>query len=183
MTTASDAIVAALLGRDAPDGEWTSSALRRVVGQSSRAFAESVQQLRGDGWMVGDRLALTAKAVAAEPAVAATAPTMAEQVAAEVRDASNRHLAARRSTVSIAVRGTESPLSGPSLGAQLQELALRDDPLGAASILRTRWNDLWLQICRQAALQGQKPLTAMVELLEGAVDAERSERAEISSCG
>ncbi|CAN5337280.1 hypothetical protein BH10PSE12_BH10PSE12_02900 [soil metagenome] len=70
---------------------------------------------------------------------------------------------------------TPDPLS---VGAQFQDIAFRDDPLAAASLVRTRWNALWLGICAHAVATGQRPIPAMLDLIEAALDPNETAKSE-----
>lgn len=58
-----------------------------------------------------------------------------------------------------------------SLGGQVQDIALRDDPVHAASLVRMRWNELWQGICASAVAAGERPMQAMLRLIESGLNA------------
>lgn len=165
MTEATDKIVQAMQSSPAPEGGWTMPALRHMTQLSVGNFAGAVMQMRRDGQMHPYELSLT-RAMWPVDAVPETvpAPTIAESVAAEALAAgSNRHAA--RTT-------GHSGYVAPSIGAQLQEKALDGAPLLAAGILRDRWGPTWDRVCRHARATGQKPVTAMIALLDKGLDAD-----------
>ncbi|MGE6693331.1 hypothetical protein ACQKE8_12910 [Sphingobium limneticum] len=122
-------------------------------------------QLRREGRMAAFELAL----VSTDGAVGV--PTLAQQVAAEVQQSTARRDAARTYSHS----GYVGPV--PTVGAQLQEKALDGSPQMAASIVRDRWGPTWTRLCQHARATGQKPVTAMIALLDKGLDAETIEGA------
>jgi hypothetical protein len=164
MDEAMAAIVAALRDQPAPVGGWSMPDLRRVAGVSVGSFAAAIMQLRRDGKVHPYDLAL-ARSMWPVEAVAEPVPDLAEAVAAEAMAAGVKRQAAR----SIGVR---RPIDAPSIGAQLQEKALDGAPLLAAGIVRDRWSATWDRLCRHAERSGQRPVVAMIALLDGALDGE-----------
>lgn len=160
MSEAAEKIVLEMQRSSAPDGGWTMPDLRRLTGLSVGNFAAAVAQLRREGRMAAFELAL----VRDDDAV--TVPTLVQQVAAEVEESTARREAARTYCHSGYVG------AAPSAGAQLQEKALDGAPQLAASILRDRWGPTWNRLCRHARATGQKPVTAMIALLDKGLDAE-----------
>ncbi|WP_289144980.1 hypothetical protein [uncultured Sphingobium sp.] len=167
MTEATDAIVHAMQTSPAPEGGWTMPTLRHMVHLSVGSFAAAVMQLRREGKMHPYELSLS-RAMWPVDAVPdeAPAPTLAQEVAAEVEQTMARRDAARTYSHSGYVG------SAPSAGAQVQEKALDGAPQLAASILRDRWGPTWKRLCRHAQETGQKPVTAMIALLDKGLDAE-----------
>ncbi|MBA4092273.1 MAG: hypothetical protein C0494_17010 [Sphingobium sp.] len=170
MSEATDKIVQAMQSSPTPEGGWTMPALRHMTQLSVGNFAAAVMQMRRDGQMHHYELSLTRATwpVDAVPE-AAPAPTLAQKVAAEVEEAATRRDAARTYSHSGYVGPT------PSIGAQLQEKALDGAPQLAASILRDRWAPTWDRLCRHARATGQKPVTAMIALLDKGLDADMVE--------
>lgn len=171
MTDAADAIVEALRSQPVPVGGWTMPDLRRAAGVSVGHFAAAVMQLRKEGKVHPYDLALARSMWPVDTAPQdsapkdSPAPTLAEEVAAEARAAAaNRHRAG--------IGGPNQSRTMPSIGAQLQERALEGAPQMAASILRDRWGRTWHRLCRHAQANGQKPVTAMIALLEKGMEGE-----------
>lgn len=172
MTDAADAIVAALRAHQPPIGGWTPPDLRRLTGLSVGNFAAGVMQLRRDGKLHPYDLALSRRMepargeteTGARAAEETEASTLGEQVAAEARAAGDNRQAAR------AIGATSADRVQVSAGAILQEMALNGAPQMAASILRDRWGPTWDRLCRHAQANGQKPVTAMIALLDRALD-------------
>ena len=170
MHDASDAVVKALQQNVAPVGGWTMPDLRRVTGLTVGAFAAALIQLRRDGKVHPYELALTRAAwpvAASAVPVSMPAPSLVEAVAAEVRESGKKRQAA-------CTTGHSSYIA-PSIGAQLQEKALHDAPLLAMGIVRDRWSPTWERLCRHAQAKGQKPVIAMIALLDSALDGAREE--------
>ena len=165
MSEAAEKIVLEMQRCAAPDGGWTMPDLRRLTGLSIGNFAAAVAQLRREGRMAAFELALVS------PDGAAVVPTLVQQVAAEVQQSTARRDAARTYSHS----GYVGP--APTVGAQLQEKALDGAPQMAASIVRDRWGPTWTRLCRHARATGQKPVTAMIALLDKGLDAETIEGA------
>lgn len=165
---ACDAVVKALHENVAPVDGWTMPELRRVTGLTVGAFAAALIQLRRDGKVHPYDLALTRAAwPVAEPVTVTGAgglsPSLVEAVAAEVRAEGANRKAARTC-------GLGAVVDRPSIGAQLQEKAMHDAPLLAAGIVRDRWAPTWERLCRHAQAKGQKPVIAMIALLDQALD-------------
>ena len=162
MDEAMAAIVAALRDQPAPVGGWSMPDLRRVAGISVGSFAAAVVQLRREGKMHPYDLAL-ARSMWPVDAPPEPVPDLAEQVAAEAVAAGANRQAAR-------VTGLSRPIGKPSIGSQLQEKALDGAPLLAAGIVRDRWATTWDRLCRHAERSGQRPVVAMIALLDSALD-------------
>lgn len=180
MASPSDQILDALKTRAAPDGGWSGPALRSVLGLSVGAFAGGLLQLRRQGLVHPERIVLPA-AVEVEPAEP-EAVTVADAVRAEAEArGSNRKAARSQSTVNArsgtvdvavtrAVEGESFYAAGLSLGGQMQAAGLHDNVLEAASIVRTRWNAVWKRVCLHAGMTGDRPIPAMIDLLQQALD-------------
>lgn len=164
MNDAADVVVKAMQAHEAPATGWSMPDLRQVTGLTVGAFAAALIQLRREGRLHPFELALTRAAwpVAAvvEPVAA---PTLVEAVAAEVRAEGANRKAARTC-------GLGPVVDRPSIGAQLQEKALHDAPLLAMGLVRDRWAPTWERLCRHAQATGQKPVIAMIALLDQALD-------------
>lgn len=162
MMQAKDKIIDAMERNQAPVDGWSMPTLRRLTGLSVGAFAAGVAQLRREGRMHAFDLSLT-PSPSPEPEPEA-APTIAEEVAAEALERGANRAAARRT-------GPSSPAS-VSIGAVLQERALNDAPAFAASILKDRWAPVWDRICRHAQATNQRPIPAMIALLDRGLEKE-----------
>lgn len=162
MHDAMEAIIAALRDHPAPVGGWSMPDLRRVAGVSAGSFAAAVVQLRREGKVHPYDLAL-ARSMWPVDAAPDPAPDLAEQVAAEALAAGANRQAAR-------VTGLNRPIAALSIGARLQEKALEGAPLLAAGIVRDRWATTWDRLCRHAERSGQRPVVAMIALLDSALD-------------
>jgi hypothetical protein len=163
MNPAAEKIVAVLRGL-APGAVPTSAvALRNLADVPIGAFAGAITSLRYAGKMEWDSFRLT-------PATAEPSPTpsLKQEVDAEASRAGANRTAARSTGSVVGRRGAIAAPTpdGLSLGGALQDVALRDDPLGASSILRARWSPLWLRICAYAKLTHQRPVIAMLSLIE-----------------
>lgn len=161
MSEAADKIVLEMQRNRAPAHGWDMPGLRRLTGLSVGAFAAAVAQLRREGRMAVFELALVGDA-AAEPV--APAKSLAETVAAEARAAVDNRAAARATGHSMTVE--------VSIGAQMQERALTDAPAHAAAILKDRWGPTWEKLCRHAQATNQRPIPAMIALLQRGLEQE-----------
>jgi hypothetical protein len=145
VSEATDKLILEMQRNEAPVGGWTMPDLRRLTGLTVGAFAAAVQQLRKEGKIHQFDLALVPAmrpAPAPVPAVEAIEP---DPVPTNLfRDV--------------------------ALGTQLQEKALEGAPSLAASIIRDRWGPTWERLCRHARATGQRPVVAMIALLDGALD-------------
>ncbi|AYO78334.1 hypothetical protein [Sphingobium yanoikuyae] len=162
MSDAGDSIIHILSTCEAPVGGWDMPSLRRLTGLSVGAFAGAVSALRSQGKMLAFDLALTPSAPI-EP-VPMSAPTLAEQIAAEAQDTGARRKVA-------ASTGRAAAIDAPSPGALLQERALNDAPALAASIMKDRWGPVWNRVCRHAQATNQRPIAAMIALLDRGLNA------------
>lgn len=165
MTEATDSIIHILESHEAPEGGWDMPALRRLTGLSIAAFAAAVSRLRSQGRMLAFELAL-APGEGQAVAVPAAVPTLAEQVASEAREAGDNRKASR------AIGGLSASKVHVSAGAILQERALTDAPALAASIMKDRWGPVWDRVCRHAHATNQRPIAAMISLLDKGLKAE-----------
>ena len=145
MSEATDKLILEMQRCEAPAGGWTMPDLRRLTGLSVGAFAAAVQQLRQEGKLHQFDLALV-------PSMR-PAPAPAPAVEAPEPDPVPTNL-----------------FHDVSLGAQLQEKALEGAPSLAASIIRDRWAPTWERVCQHARATGQRPVMAMISLLDGALD-------------
>ena len=162
MHDAMEAIVAALRDHPVPAGGWSMPDLRRVAGVSVGSFAAAIVQLRREGKVHPYDLAL-ARSMWPVDATPDPVPDLAEQVAAEAMEAAANRQAARAT-------GLNRPIGKPSIGSALQEKALEGAPLLAAGIVRDRWATTWDRLCRHAERSGQRPVVAMIALLDSALD-------------
>lgn len=69
-----------------------------------------------------------------------------------------------------AVTAPQEPLSGSpaGLGARFQEIALEDSLTDAVRVVQAAWPDTWRRLCQKARDRNMRPVSLMVELLEGA---------------
>jgi hypothetical protein len=162
MSDACETLVRVMLDHAAPEDGWTMPHLRKMADLSVGNFAAAIQQLRAQGKMHPFNLALSPSLWPATPK--AEAPTLAEQVAAEARETGERrHVAA--------TTGRAHAIDAPSPGALLQERALNDAPALAASIMKDRWGPVWNRVCRHAQATNQRPIAAMIALLDRGLQA------------
>ncbi|MDH2129876.1 hypothetical protein N5J77_01975 [Sphingobium yanoikuyae] len=162
MSDACETLVRVMLDHEAPEAGWTMPHLRKMADLSVGNFAAAIQQLRAQGKMHPFNLALSPSMWPAAPKV--EAPTLAEQVAAEAKETgARRHVAAST--------GRAHGIEMPSPGALLQERALTDAPALAASIMKDRWGPLWDRVCRHARETNQRPIPAMIALLDRGLNA------------
>jgi hypothetical protein len=159
MSEAAEKIVAAMTSNQAPPSGWTMPDLRKFTGLSVGNFAAGVAHLRREGRMAVFDLALVPAADDAAPV-----PSVADEVAAEAQERVASRAAARRT-------GPSSP-ARVSIGADLQERALNDAPAFAASILKDRWGPVWDRVCRHAYATNQRPIPAMIALLNRGLERE-----------
>lgn len=164
MSEAADSIIHILKTHQAPVGGWDMPGLRRQTGLSIGGFAAALAHLRATGVVSAFDLAL-ASVPAVEPERVAVVP-LVQQVAAEVRQIGERRQQAR------AIGGTSAAHVTLSPGAQFQEIALDGAPALAAAILRDRWGPTWSRVCRHAQATNQRPIAAMIALLDGALTGE-----------
>ncbi|KEZ00623.1 hypothetical protein AI27_17960 [Sphingomonas sp. BHC-A] len=145
MSEATDKLILEMQRNEAPVGGWTMPDLRRLTGLTVGAFAAAVQQLRQEGKIHQFDLALVPALRPAPVPAAVVEAVEAEPVPTNLfRDV--------------------------TLGTQLQEKALDGAPALAASIIRDRWAPTWERICQHARATGQRPVVAMIALLDGALD-------------
>jgi hypothetical protein len=144
MSEATDRLLLELQRNAAPPGGWTMPVLRRLTGLTVGPFAAAVAALRADGKLHPFDLAL-ASASAHEQAEPVVEPVAKDKPAAP-------------SAQDVA------------LGALLQERALDGAPLLAAGIIRDRWAPTWERVCDHARATGQRPVMAMIALLDGALE-------------
>ena len=161
MSEAADKIEAAMTANQAPVGGWDMPGLRRMTGLSVGAFAAGVATLRARGRMQAFDLVLVEPT---EGAAAPEQPTLAQQVAAEAAEATMRKAHARSFG--------KGHVMAPSPGALLQERALTDAPALAASIMKDRWAPLWERVCAHARATHQRPIPAMLALLDSGLEKE-----------
>lgn len=152
MSDAAHTILTTMSDHQAPVSGWDMPTLRRLTGLSIGNFAAGVSKLRAQGKMLAFELALTPAAD-----VAPAAPSIKEQVDAEARGRCARRSAAR-------MVGLNNALP-PSIGAELQEKALTDAPTLAMGIVRDRWATTWDAVCKHARATNQRPVVAMIDLL------------------
>lgn len=69
------------------------------------------------------------------------------------------------------VREPQEPLSGSpaGLGARFQEIAMEDSVSDAVRVVQTAWPKTWRRICQMARDRNMRPVSLMIEILEGAV--------------
>lgn len=99
--------------------------------------------------------------------IATDSTTIADAVKVEAAITGQRRVSAR-STGTVVRRGQVEL----SLGSTLQDIAIRDDAGCAVAILKARWPHLWAGIRASALAQGEGPVSAMLRLIESALDAE-----------
>jgi hypothetical protein len=107
--------------------------------------------------------------VAASKAPSVPAEALRAEVAAESREAGRSRSAARTlSSVPSKRKGYvgQPTVEGLTPGGRVQDIALSDDVLSAATALRTRWNGIWRRICQSGVAQAERPLQAMLRLIE-----------------
>lgn len=177
--TLADKVVAAM--RTEPPGhKWKMHSLRRLCGFPTAAeLAKAVQSLRFAGKVAMDRLQLSPSMYDDAPGVATVAATgLDAEIKAEAAAlASNRKavrtlttLGTRNGTVDIAVTRA-ADAAGLSMGGQMQAVALDDNVLEAVSLVRREWNAVWRRVCLHAGKTRNRPIPAMIALLEAALDA------------
>lgn len=167
------AVQSALQSMATPADGWNAAGLRHACTLSSRNFADAVGQLRRDGKLHCDRLELTVRGQVTNVAIP---ETIAETVRDEAERAGASRAAARSTGTVVGKSGeVQRTVDGLSIGGQFQALALEDDHMAAANIVRTRWNDVWKRVCIYAGVSGQRPIPALIELLETGLDAEEHE--------
>ena len=64
---------------------------------------------------------------------------------------------------------------GLTAGGVVQDFALSDDVLAAANALRLRWNGLWRQVCLSGVAQAERPIQAMLRLIEAGLAGEQQD--------
>ena len=174
---ATERLIAVLRDQAMPQGGWTARALGQAAGMKSEELHAAVRSLRYSGRMAFDSYALSPsmlaerespRSCAVEPERTVPSPSsIAQLVAEEARTAVERRRMAR--SLGQVVKVLDAPAS---VGSQMQDMALRDDPLMAATILRERWAEIWPAIRASAARQGERPVQAMVRLIETALERE-----------
>ncbi len=102
-------------------------------------------------------------------AIYAGKPSVTAQVKAEALASGARLRAASKASGSHLAIELPSP-DRLGFGAQLQDLALRDDPAAAIHALRIRWNPLWQRVCDRAAHAGKRPFIALIDLIEAGLE-------------
>lgn len=177
--TLADQVVAAMRA-EPPGHKWTMHSLRRLCGFPTAAdLAKAVQSLRFAGKVAMDRLQLSPSMYDDTHVVEAVAATgLDAEIKAETAAlASNRKavrtmttLGTRNGTVDIAVTRA-ADVTGLSIGGQMQAVALDDNVLEAVSLVRREWNAVWLRVCLHAGMTRNRPIPAMIALLESALDA------------
>jgi len=175
MSEAADRIEAAMQDSQAPASGWDMPGLRRMTGLTVGAFAAGVADLRARGRMHAFALELVeAKAAAPEPEPVAS---VAAEVAIEAREAAARKAAARMiggkqylPPQRREAAAESAPVTG--MGSVLQERALTDAPALAASIMKDRWGPVWDRVCSHARATNQRPIAAMISLLDSGLQRE-----------
>jgi hypothetical protein len=162
MSEAADRIEAAMQDSQAPASGWDMPGLRRMTGLTVGAFAAGVADLRARGRMHAFALELV------ETNVVAADPEPVASVAAEVAEEA-KALVARRTVARTCGQGQ---YLAPTPGALLQEKALNDAPALAASIMKDRWGPVWERVCSHARATNQRPIAAMISLLDSGLQRE-----------
>ncbi|MEZ7273886.1 hypothetical protein NYF14_10495 [Sphingobium sp. 10 DY56-G10] len=163
MSEAADRIEAAMQDSQAPASGWDMPGLRRMTGLTVGAFAAGVADLRARGRMHAFALELV-QAKAAAPEAEPAPPSVAVQVAEEAQAS-----VARRTVARTCGHGQ---YLAPTPGALLQEKALNDAPALAASIMKDRWGPVWDRVCSHARATNQRPIAAMISLLDSGLQRE-----------
>jgi hypothetical protein len=145
VSEAADRIILELQRCKTPVGGWTMPDLRRLTGLKVGAFAAAVQQLRQEGKIHQFDLALVPSMRPSPAPAPVVEPVEADPVPTNL-------------------------FQDVSLGTQLQEKALEGAPSLATGIIRDRWAPTWERVCQHARATGQRPVMAMIALLDGALD-------------